>query len=88
MADASEPPSRPKDSFAKRELQSRINRAEAVAMGLLGVGGLLLFVGLLLALLGKGLLFLLLGGILFLAGGIENVRGEILKLHAKFSEKD
>jgi len=88
MADAPKPPGRREASFAQRELQTRINQAETFAMGLLGVGGLVLLVGFILALLGNGILFLLLGGIMFLAGGIENVRAEILKLRAKLVEKD
>lgn len=90
MADEPLPSNRPQgsSSFARRELQTRIARAETIAMGMWGVGAILLLIGLLLAIFGKGFLLLLLGGILFLAGGIENVRAEILKLHAKIGEKD
>jgi len=86
MSQPADQPHHPKDSYSARQTHARINRAEATAMGLLGLGALLAVIGTVLAFLRGGLEILLLGGILFLAGGIENVRAEVLKLRAKLDQ--
>lgn len=67
-----------------RNLLVRANRAETVAMGFLGLGGLLLMLGTFLAILsGRGLFCFQFGGIALLIGCVENVRAEILRVRAK-----
>jgi hypothetical protein len=87
MADTPSASSPRNESFAHRELQARINRAETIAMAFWGFGVLLFIIGLVVAVMGGSPLCLLLGGFLLLAGGIENNRAEILKLHAKIESE-
>lgn len=86
MADTPPAPLPPGVSFAKQQAHDRINRVEAVAVGLFVIGGLLLVGGVIHVLAGGSLLVFLSGGLVLLGGCIESLRAEVLKLRASLDK--